>query len=267
MRRTPRVVVVAPRIRTRFDGHEPVRTLVIGQAATRTREVGVERRRMLVILVEVAAGGVRLPDLHDRVAERPPTTVEHPAGDDDAFADRFAGVLAGEVMIELGDRSREERSRKIMEPAGQAHQWLRRRAQAGANVIGVEIRRLDRVFPVAHLDLASGRCNQYPTGNTCRCSRLLTKPHTPRGRNMATTTASSPSRTRYQAPSCARLCWMAKKMAVPTIGPSILPRPPISEMKIIFADHDTLKMELASTLSWLMMMSAPPAPQPAAETT
>src|SRR5205807_1396187 len=56
-----------------------------------------------------------------------------------------------EVMIELGDRSREERSRKIKETAGQAHQWLRRRAQAGANVIGVEIRRLDRVFPFAHL--------------------------------------------------------------------------------------------------------------------
>ena len=47
----------------------------------------------------------------------------------------------------------------------------------------------------------------------------------------------------------------------------MLPTPPIKEMKIIFADHWTLKIALANTFSWLMMSSAPPAPQPAAETT
>ena len=60
---------------------------------------------------------------------------------------------------------------------------------------------------------------------------------------------------------------MTVKMAVPTIGPSMLPTPPISATKIIFADHPTLKIALARTLSWLMISSAPPAPHPAADTT
>src|SRR6266566_4304712 len=81
---------------------------------------------------------------------------------------------------------------------------------------------------------------------------------------MATATASDPSRMRYQAPDWASVCWMTVKIAVPTTGPSMLPTPPISATKIIFADHPTLKIALARTLSWLTISSAPPAPHPAA---
>ena len=65
--RAPRIAVVLPGIRAGLDGDEAIATVVVGQAPTRPREVGVERRRMLVILVEVAAGSIRLPDLHDRL--------------------------------------------------------------------------------------------------------------------------------------------------------------------------------------------------------
>ncbi len=37
--------------------------------------------------------------------------------------------------------------------------------------------------------------------------------------------------------------------------------------EIILADHETLKMAMACTLSWLMIINAPAAPQPAADTT
>src|SRR5438128_166935 len=84
---------------------------------------------------------------------------------------------------------------------------------------------------------------------------------------MATRTASDPSKIRYQAPNWAIVCWITVKMAVPTIGPSILPTPPIRATKIIFADHPTLKIALARTLSWLMISSAPPAAHPDADTT
>ncbi len=56
---------------------------------------------MLVGAVRVAARGVRLPDLDQGLRNRLAVLVEHAAGDDDAFADRLALVLAGEVMIAL----------------------------------------------------------------------------------------------------------------------------------------------------------------------
>src|SRR5207247_10958671 len=63
VRRPPGVVVVAPRVRARLDGDEAVFAAVVGEASARTREVGVEWRRMFVARVEVPASGVRLLDL------------------------------------------------------------------------------------------------------------------------------------------------------------------------------------------------------------
>ena len=51
------------------------------------------------------------------------------------------------------------------------------------------------------------------------------------------------------------------------MGPSIVPMPPMIVTKIISAEYCTLKTAVGSTLSWLMMTSAPAAPQPAAATT
>src|ERR1700682_5186224 len=118
MRRAPGIAMVLPRIRATLERDETISTLAVRHAAARAGEVGIERRRVLVILVKVAAGRVRLPNFHDRLPERPPIAVEHPAGDDDPFADWFAGVLARQVMIQLGDGPRKHGRREIMEPLG-----------------------------------------------------------------------------------------------------------------------------------------------------
>ena len=68
---------------------------------------------MLVDLVPVAAGGVRLPDLDERAADRPAVLVEHAAGDDDPLAERLAVVLPRQVVVELARaRPRRRRARR-----------------------------------------------------------------------------------------------------------------------------------------------------------
>lgn len=58
---------------------------------------------MLLALVGVTARRVRLPDLDQLAADRAAVPVEEPAGDGDALTDRLTGVLAGEVVVDLGD--------------------------------------------------------------------------------------------------------------------------------------------------------------------
>jgi len=66
--RPPGVVVVAPRVLAGPNGDEAVASFVVGEAAAGAAEVGIERGRVVVDLVAVATGGVRLPDLNERVA-------------------------------------------------------------------------------------------------------------------------------------------------------------------------------------------------------
>ena len=63
-------------------------------------KLGSMRCRVLVALVDVAAGGVGLPDLHELAGHGAAVAVEHAAGDDDAFAQRFAVVLDGQVRFQ-----------------------------------------------------------------------------------------------------------------------------------------------------------------------
>ena len=100
MRGPPRVAVVLPRIGPRLDRGEPVVAVVVGQAAADAGEVRVDRRGMLVALVDVAPGGVGLPDLDELAAHRPAVAVDDPAGDHHPLADRLAGVLDGQVGLE-----------------------------------------------------------------------------------------------------------------------------------------------------------------------
>ena len=60
---------------------------------------------MIVHDVTVASGGVGLPELHQRVADRPAVLVQHAAADDDALAERLAGVLAGQIGVGFTDRA------------------------------------------------------------------------------------------------------------------------------------------------------------------
>ena len=103
MRRPPRVEVVLPRVGAGLDRGEAVGAVGAGDAAADAGEVRVERRRVLVALVDVAAGGVGLPDLHELAAHRAAVAVEHPPGDDDALAERLAVVLDGEVRFQRVD--------------------------------------------------------------------------------------------------------------------------------------------------------------------
>src|SRR6202035_1467205 len=107
--------MVLPWIGAGLDGDEAISTVAVGDAAARPGEVGIQRRRGLVVLVKVAAGRIGLPDLHGSVPQRAPIAVEHPSADDDPLADWFAGVLARQIMVQLGDRPRKQRCREIME--------------------------------------------------------------------------------------------------------------------------------------------------------
>ena len=55
--------------------------------------------------------------------------------------------------------------------------------------------------------------------------------------------------------------------AVPTIGPSIVPIPPMMVANAISAVHWMLNTALGCTWSWLIASTAPAAPQPAPATT
>src|SRR5450631_2566467 len=55
--------------------------------------------------------------------------------------------------------------------------------------------------------------------------------------------------------------------AVPSIGPSIVPSPPMMVANAISAVHCTLTTAPGFTCSWLIASSAPAAPQPAPATT
>src|SRR5581483_12501765 len=103
MRRPPRIGVVPPRIGTRRDGGERVVAVAVGDGAAGAGEVRVERRRVAVDGVDVAAGGIGLPDLDQRIGEGVPVLVYDRAVDDDALAERLAGVLAGQVGIRRAD--------------------------------------------------------------------------------------------------------------------------------------------------------------------
>src|SRR5262249_29638689 len=120
------------------DRDEAVGAVGAGEAAPGTREVRVERRRMLIDLVAVAAGRVRLPDLDELPRERPPGVVEQPPAHDDALRERVALVLARQVAVGLADRVvAEHRAVERVELLGQRHERPLRDAQACRAVAGI----------------------------------------------------------------------------------------------------------------------------------
>jgi hypothetical protein len=71
---------------------------------------------------------------------------------------------------------------------------------------------------------------------------------------------------RYHALYEASVCCSTMYTAVPMIGPSIVPSPPMMVAKAISAVHCTLNTALGCTCSWLIASTAPAAPQPAPAT-
>src|ERR687896_1529129 len=101
VRRSPGVVMVLPRVRSRLDRHEPVAALVVGEASARAGEVGVQWGGVAIQVVGVAPGGVGLPDLYQAAPNRAAVAVQHSPRDDDPLPQRLARVLAGQVVIPL----------------------------------------------------------------------------------------------------------------------------------------------------------------------
>src|SRR6266852_3666241 len=99
--RTPRIVVIEPGIGPRLDGHEPISAIFVRQRAARPAEVWIEWRRVLVPLMQIAACGIRLPDLDQGVRYRTSVVIQYLAGDDDALALRLSRMLAREGIVGL----------------------------------------------------------------------------------------------------------------------------------------------------------------------
>ena len=98
---------------------------------------------MLVDLVAVAAGGVGLPDLDQRPRDGAAVAVEQPAGDHDPLAQRLAGVLAGQVVVVLGDPAvAQQRAGDLGQGVGERDQRPVGGAQPGGQVRRVQVRRL-----------------------------------------------------------------------------------------------------------------------------
>jgi hypothetical protein len=99
--RAPGVVVVLPRVCPRLDRHEAVAALLVGEASSCPREVGVERRGVPVELVGVVSRGVGLPDLDQAVSDRAAVAVQYSPRDEDSLPQGLACVLASQVVIQL----------------------------------------------------------------------------------------------------------------------------------------------------------------------
>src|SRR6185503_14722279 len=129
--RPPGVRMVAPGVGAWLDRGEAVAALRIGDAAAGAGEVRVEWCRMLVDHVHVAAGGVRLPDLYQRVRDGTAVLVKNTAGDHDTLADWLADVALGQVGV-VGQHALMtiDRAGQLGERVRQNDERLLRRAQA-----------------------------------------------------------------------------------------------------------------------------------------
>ena len=150
VRRAPRVRMVLPRIGTGLHCDEFIAAVRGGERATRTREVGIERRWMLVALVPVPSGRVRLPDLDERARDGPSVLLEQAAGHDDSLAKRFAAMLPRQVVVELADLPFPvEGVREVVDATGQDDEWPCGNTPRRRPVVRVVERRVD-VLDDAH---------------------------------------------------------------------------------------------------------------------
>ena len=93
--------MITPGVGAGLDGDEAVIAFRVGLRAAGAGEIRIERRGMLVDGVDVAAAGIGLPQLDQRVRHAAAVFIKHMAVHDDAFAERLALVLDGEVAVVL----------------------------------------------------------------------------------------------------------------------------------------------------------------------
>ena len=143
VRRPPGVGVVAPRIRGGLDGDEPIPPGRVGGAPASAAEVGIERGRVVVDVVAVASGRVGLPDLHERVRQRPAVGVHDPAEDDDPLSQRLPVMLPGQIVVHGSDLLMPvHRAGDLRQRVGQRQQRARGRPQHRRAILRMEVGRL-----------------------------------------------------------------------------------------------------------------------------
>ena len=114
--------------------------------------MGVQRRGVLVALVDVATTGVGLPDLDELVPDRAAVAVDHPPGHLHPLADRLAVVLHGQVGLAGADVALAEDGRPELHALGiglvralggvpQQARAVRRVVEAGPGLLAGRTRR------------------------------------------------------------------------------------------------------------------------------
>ncbi len=98
---SPGVGVIAPRIGPGLDCQKPVAALVIGDTTAATEKVRVDRCKMVVVAMNIAARRIGLPNLDQRIGLGSPGVVEHAPFNEDALAERFTvrDAIARQVGI------------------------------------------------------------------------------------------------------------------------------------------------------------------------
>ena len=101
---------------------------------------------MLVARMDIAPTRIRLPDFDQRVRHRAAVVVEHPPRDADALAYGFTEMLAGEVVVVLGDFiMAENRSRNLRQRVWKNDERLARCPKNRGSIRRIERWRL-RIF-------------------------------------------------------------------------------------------------------------------------
>src|SRR6266550_7498107 len=131
MGRPPCVGMVEPRISSRLDRQVAIFAVLIRHAPSRTGEIGIERRVVLIDRMMIAAGGVGLPDFDDGVRHRPFVLIEHPTDDDNALAHRLLtsfGVVREIVLSRFQLDVAEQRSGDLRQSLLDRHEPFQRPA-------------------------------------------------------------------------------------------------------------------------------------------
>src|SRR5215469_4626907 len=97
--RPPRIVMIAPRVCAGLDSCKGVPAITIGSQTSATAKVWIKRRVMLIGGVCVTACRIRLPDFDQGSADRTAVFINHPATDDDSFAEWRAAMLARQIAL------------------------------------------------------------------------------------------------------------------------------------------------------------------------
>src|SRR6266508_2784668 len=152
MRRPPRVRMIEPRIGAGLDREITIFTLLIGHAASRADEIRIQRRIMLVDGMMITAGGVRLPNLDERIWHWPSPFLQHASDDNDPLAHRFFVRTGGPreiVFSGLQFDVAKKRPGNLRQRLLDRHELLQRPALHRRTVRFENVRRMG--FPIARL--------------------------------------------------------------------------------------------------------------------